>query len=461
MKAGLYARISEDRDGDAMGVGRQLIDLRKLADRNGWQIADEYVDNDVSAFSGKRRPEYERLLADIEAGTVDAIVAWHPDRLHRSPIELERFIGVVEHANARVATVTAGAVDLGTPSGRAIARTLGAWARFESEHKAERIARKHRERAEAGLPIGGGTRPFGYEPGGMVIRQAEAQLITDAATRIIAGDTLRSICREWNERGITSVTGRTWRPSVLRSVLVGGRIAGRREHRDLVVPAAWPAIIDEVTSARLRAILLDPDRRVAGSNARRYLLGGMVFCGLCGKPLRSRPDRTGKRRYVCSALPAHGGCGRMGIVADPLEDMVVAAVLRVLDDPALDARMAEHDGADAEQRLVVDEITRDEATLRELSNDFYIERRISRVEYESAASGLRERVATARGRLRRRRRTPVLAEVSGHAVDRWPALGLDRQRAVIAALIERIDIAPSARIGSRFDVDRVYVTWAG
>jgi len=59
-----------------------------------WPIADTYIDDDVSAYSGKPRPEYRRLLDDMRAGTVDAVVVWHLDRLHRHPRELEEFFDV-------------------------------------------------------------------------------------------------------------------------------------------------------------------------------------------------------------------------------------------------------------------------------------------------------------------------------------------------------------------------------
>ena len=54
--AAIYARISSDQDGTTLGVQRQLEDCRKLAADLGWQVVDEYVDNDLSAYSGKRRP---------------------------------------------------------------------------------------------------------------------------------------------------------------------------------------------------------------------------------------------------------------------------------------------------------------------------------------------------------------------------------------------------------------------
>jgi len=80
--AAVYARISSD-DGQALGVKRQLEDCRKLAATLGWAVGDEYVDNDLSAYSGKPRPEYQRMLTDLADGGRDAVIVYHVDRLTR------------------------------------------------------------------------------------------------------------------------------------------------------------------------------------------------------------------------------------------------------------------------------------------------------------------------------------------------------------------------------------------
>src|SRR5437870_1271262 len=67
----IYARISQDRDGDGLGVLRQLQDSREEAMRRGWTVAEEYVDNDISAYSGKERPGYEQMLKDLRSGARD------------------------------------------------------------------------------------------------------------------------------------------------------------------------------------------------------------------------------------------------------------------------------------------------------------------------------------------------------------------------------------------------------
>ena len=63
---GVYARISSDREGDQLGVRRQIEDCKRLAVERGWVVSALYVDDDISAWSGKPRPEYERLLAKNE-----------------------------------------------------------------------------------------------------------------------------------------------------------------------------------------------------------------------------------------------------------------------------------------------------------------------------------------------------------------------------------------------------------
>ncbi len=84
--AAIYVRISSDQEGEGLGVARQLKDCTKWAKDRGITVADIYEDNDRSAYSGKVRPAYERLCADLKDDVVDGVIVWHPDRLHRSPL---------------------------------------------------------------------------------------------------------------------------------------------------------------------------------------------------------------------------------------------------------------------------------------------------------------------------------------------------------------------------------------
>ena len=64
----MYVRISKDRVGAGLGVKRQQSDCAELAERLGWEVVETYTDNDISAYSGARRPGYEKMCADLDAG---------------------------------------------------------------------------------------------------------------------------------------------------------------------------------------------------------------------------------------------------------------------------------------------------------------------------------------------------------------------------------------------------------
>src|SRR4051812_24417938 len=91
-RAGIYMRISKDRKGDMLGVGRQEDACRTLAAEIGWDVVDLYVDDDLSAFKRQHRPEWERLLGDINGRAIDAVLGLHPDRFARNLRDLEDLI---------------------------------------------------------------------------------------------------------------------------------------------------------------------------------------------------------------------------------------------------------------------------------------------------------------------------------------------------------------------------------
>ena len=76
--------------------------------------------------------------------------------------------------------------------------------------------------------------------------------IREAVSRVLRGESLRSIAFDFNKRGIKPAGGRErreqidkWQGSTLRRVLISPRIAGLHEHNGEVVgKAVWPAIID-------------------------------------------------------------------------------------------------------------------------------------------------------------------------------------------------------------------------
>lgn len=458
--AAIYVRISEDRTGEALGVKRQEVDCRAEADRRGWPVGEVYVDDDVSAYSGKPRPAYQRMLADLADGHVDAVIVYHLDRLTRRPKELEEFVEVCDAAGVSAVATVQGDVNLGTGDGLLVARIQGAVAAAESDAKSRRVLRKMADNAERGLPHGGAVRPFGFEDDRVTVRESEAEIIRDLAARLLAGESLGSLARWLTESPIQTSTGKDkWRSGTVRGMLRSGRISGQREHRgEIVGDAVWDAIITPEQTAQIRALLDDPGRRT-NRTARRYLLAGMLVCHKCDATMMSHP-RGDRRRYVCKSGVDFVGCGGTLVTAPPVEELISKAVLLRLDTPELAAALAGDDPSDDHARLLSEQVAAEQAHLDELA-DLYADRQITAAEWTRARKPIEDRLKAAKRRQGRLRRTTVLDGLVGTGSqlrDQWSQLNLDRQRAIVAAVLDHAVVGPGTP-SVPFEPERVRPVW--
>ncbi|MFH1330727.1 MAG: recombinase family protein [Actinomycetota bacterium] len=459
--AAIYARISSDPAGTRLGVERQIGDCEALAVRKGWPVVGRYVDNDTSAWSGRLRLEYRRLLEDIKDRAVDGVLVWQLDRLHRHPRELEESFDVVAAAGIaeNLATVT-GEYDLSTGEGRLMARIVGAVARKESDDKSLRLRRKHAELAARGRLAGGGPRPFGFEDDRLTPRPGEAAVVREIAARVLAGDSLRSVCVDLGSRGVRTTKGNDWEPSGLKRLLMSARISGRREYGGEMFPAVWPAIIPPEQSDRLRC-LLGSRTLSSGRAPRRYLLtGGLLRCGRCGVPMVARPTAQRVRRYVCAKGPGLGGCGRIAANAEPVEHLVAEAVLLRLDTPEMAAALAESHAQQAELADLHDRVAQDQTMLEELAAD-YANRKITHREWLAARDPIQTRIDQNRSRLSRLSPTTAVDEYAGRSDllrTAWQGLPLSRQQAVVRVILDHVVVHP-AKPGRGFNPDRFTPVW--
>ncbi|OZD07686.1 recombinase family protein [Rhodococcus sp. 06-156-3C] len=342
VRAGIYCRISRDKAGEGLGVERQEKDCRALAERLGWEVAGVYVDNSVSAYSGAPRPGYSKLLQDIASGSVSGVLAWAPDRLHRSPVELEDYIALSERRDATTHTVRSGAWDLSSPSGRAVARTVGAWARYESEHKGDRIRRAREQAARAGKN-NGGRRCYGYEPDGVTVRPAEAGVVAGIVADLLAGASLRAVVADLNERGVSTTTGRSaWTSTAVRSLVRSPRIAGLSTHHGEVVGVAqWPALVPVEQWQAIQGLLDDPTRKTNNSGgAVKWLGSGIYRCGVCGSDQVRVYHRDGRTRYRCKNRTRGVATAHVGREQAPLDLFVETLVVERLQQPDFRAAIA-------------------------------------------------------------------------------------------------------------------------
>lgn len=458
----IYARISRDPDGDMLGVTRQLEDCRVEVGRRGWTVAEEYVDDDTSAYSGKARPEYERMLRDIAQGTRDAVIVYHVDRLHRRPIELEQFADTCARAGVTEITTVHGQFDMAHGDGMLVVRLMAAVAANESDAKSRRIKRKFLEVAETGAPyMGGGHRPFGFGEDRTSHYEPEAAVFREAAARVLAGESLYSVAASIEARGVTGTKGSKMTPTALRTLLLRPRNYGMRVHqRKAIGRGTWEPLISPEDGERLRLLLTDPARR-KNRAARRYLLSGMLRCGKCGATMASSP-RGSVRRYACGLQTTkRDPCKGTYITALKLEAFVADAVLARLDSPQLMETLS--GGPDDEGVAALSaQITADEARIADAARA-YTEGQVSLPEWLIVRNSLQAKVDSNWKVLVRMTRHDALEDYVGQGADlraRWESLNLSKQVPIIKALVDHVTIGPATKRGFQgLDLDRVTLTW--
>jgi hypothetical protein len=151
----------------------------------------------------------------------------------------------------------------------------------------------------------------------------------------------------------------------------------------------------------------------------------------------------------------------MAVMADPLETLIVEAVLYRLDTPELAAALAGAASEDAEASAAQDGLAADQEQLTELAGA-YGQRQITFAEYLSARAPIEARIDAAKRRLSRLTRTTAIEAYVGDSQSlraAWRDLPLTRQRAIVAAVLERAIVRPAVRGRTRFDPDRIEPVW--
>lgn len=474
LRAVIYCRISKDRGGEGLGVDRQREDCLALAKRLGWEVVGVYVDNDISAYSGKPRPEYRAMLSVVRSGAADAILAWHPDRLYRRLIDLEEIVRIAENHHLQIATVAAGDVNLSTSAGRTNARIIAAVAQGEVENTKTRIQSQKDKAAKSGR-YRGGPRPYGFDKDGVTVREEEAAMIRRATKEVLAGRPLSAVARDLTAEGYKTATGRPWVYNNLRDMLIRPRNAGlissgrpERGKYEIVGPAEWPAIISEDEWRALVLLFRDSDRRAHTSTTPRWLGSQTYLCGVCGSVMRPTSkvehedgcDHHGKIRKCECRRRYYYRCAErnhLSIHGVKTDEFVRGVMVALLRDPRVIAGLCD-DGDDA--TLAVDREQRRILSLRlDAFESDYDAGLITGAQLKKATDTVTRRIEAIDARmtaeLQRSVSSPVLrAPDPGSAFREAP---VDVQRALLRQVL-RVEIVPAAKRGLAWYSDRVVIT---
>lgn len=471
IRAACYCRISSDKDDKRDGVTRQKDDTKDLCDLKGWTVVDHYIDNDKSASNGRARPEWERLLADIEAGKIDAVAAWDQDRVNRMMDDFQRYKKLFVSRGILLATSNNGDIDLSTPSGVLTATIKTAVSEHEISMMKLRMKRAARQKAERGRPQW--KRAFGYLPetrrrsdddGTREIDPVTAPLVQQAYASLLAGASLNDIVRLFNNAGAYGMNGKPWTATTVSLFLRAPRNAGLRAHNDEIVldkdrkpvKGSWPALIDESTWRAAQAVLNAPGRAPGRKSVRRHLLTGVLQCGAegCGGHLSGQWTTQKTIAYACKT------CRGVSIRAEHVEPLLYELVgRRCAQSDAVDLLKADvQDEAEAEQLRL------EKATLYRRLDELAVERAqglMNGRQLQVASDVVQQQIDAIERKQHDQERLRVFDGIplgTPEAVAAVQELSADRFRAVIDVLMS-VAIAPTGKGGHVFKPERVQVTW--
>lgn len=505
-----YLRVSLDRDGEGTSPRQQHEENLAAVERRDWRLHPEpYEDPGISAsrYSKRRRKGFEALLVDLESGDfgADVLVLWESSRGSRRVSEWVTLIEICEEAGVSFLVTTHGRTyDPANPRDRRSLLEDAVDSEYESAKTSERIRRHVRAHAKNGGIHGknmyGYRRVYERLPSGRQRAVAiekhpeQAPVVEEAARRFLAGDSMYSIAKDFNRRGIPprrkAFKGHRqklgWTMEAISQMLRMQSYAGRRVHTDTatgevsVYKANWPALIEPEAFDEIQAKMAQA-RRGDRDWTAVHLLSGIATCGECGALMRvgkqnagSRKDRkTGEKlprpeegwpfylTYICQGAPGRTGF-HVAMKMDHLDQVVTELVLAKVSQPDFLAEVGQRGtGVDDQRKALIDLIASKRAYLDEVAElaaqtrDAAMlagQRAIVLPEIEAAQKELESLAGT----------DPTVTTLAGadDVVGAWDAMELGAKRRVIKALLTPVVARSKRPPGSKgIDLERVTPVW--
>jgi site-specific DNA recombinase len=258
----------------------------------GWLLVRDRYDDGGYSGGTLERPALKRLMADIQAGTVDVVVVYKIDRLSRSLMDFAKLVEVFERHGVTFVSVTQ-SFSTTTSMGRLTLNMLLSFAQFEREVIGERIRDKFAASRKKGMWMGGWA-PFGYEVQNrkLIVNETDAKIVRSIFRRFVALGSATVLARELLQKNVRNRYGQAIDKGALYKLFNNRTYIGDAVHKGVAYPGEHEAIIDRKLWDKVHAILKEsPRTRGARSRAQTpALLKGLIFDGgaaPCHRPIRA------------------------------------------------------------------------------------------------------------------------------------------------------------------------------
>ncbi|CAK7284780.1 recombinase family protein [Streptomyces misionensis] len=298
------------------------------------------------------------------------------------------------------------------------------------------------------------------------VRESEAEGIRRAASRRLLRQSWPAICEAINAEGYRTTRGNLFKPDVLANILDHPAIAGLMENEDgELVDSGGPRIIPVEDFLAIRAMRPSNDPDTQRAPDREYLVSGPLgVCGLCAHTLGASPSNAGSRGYRCMPSTAQhpGGCGKVRINADLLENYLGEHVLAELAKPEVAALIGEvRDELLATAQDLRDEVAAARRRQKELGESYGRSPELSLKAFKAADKKLTEliREKTTQARFLEQVKHVPVGDIPD-LVRWWKHAPMAAKRGILVLFLEQIAVYPAASRGSRtVDADRVALRW--
>ena len=437
MRAAIYARVSDksQAEEDKTSISEQIGEMEAYCEGKGLTITARY--QEVGRGWTKKRPEFQRMLADARKGRFDTIVCWKSDRLSRGMYPAAALMEVVEAHQIRLEAVL-DAIDMKTFG------LMAAIGKIELDNFRERSTMGKRGTAKQGrVPTGG--LPYGYligDDGRPEVVEEQAEVVR-RIFRMYVDEGMRaySIAVRLTDEGVPTQTGKLmWLQSRVHHILGNATYAGTwvyGKYRHVATEdgmkvydqprATWieipvPQVIDDKTWERAQKLKKQRSTKAKRNTKVLYLLQHLLKCGECGRNFHTRASwtttsvRNGKaytydltaprRYYMCNGMQGMRlRCREKPYIrAEQLEEPIWSEVKRVLQNPDLIvagiATLDSQEGGGLEE-----EIAQAERDLRSIQMEedravrLFVSGKITEVQLDLQRRFITERLESARAKL--------------------------------------------------------------
>lgn len=319
-RAALYARFSTEMQ-RMESIDAQLRAMREYCKKKGWEIAEEYVDEAVSATTD-RRPSFQRMIADSAKKQFEIVLVHKLDRFSRSRYDSANYKFLLRKNGVRVCSVLEQLDD--SPESVILEGLLESMAEYYSLNLARSVLSGMKENALQ-CRSNGGMPPLGYdldEHGQLVINESEAMIVRIIYEMYINGYGTKQIAAFLNAESYRTKMGKPFTNLSFNDILMNEKYTGvfvynkvrckdrnrqrtnKRKPKEEVIriEEGCPAIITKEVFERAQAVRKQNQKSAGRYNGKAfYLCSGIIVCGCCRKHMQGSKRYGAKpfSEYVC------------------------------------------------------------------------------------------------------------------------------------------------------------------